>query len=124
MATTYAQLVEQGCLCGGESPAQCPTHKAGDNRGLRAFFEAGMPEAFPTACRCALCGAEGLLYPNVGLDSPPREAIGDAARLGHRPTVICPRCSSTGAERALVAEVEASGLHNLNDTRVFAGQEG
>jgi hypothetical protein len=116
----FADLAAQGCLCGTESPAGCPVHKAGDNRGLRAFFEAGMPKAFPTACRCALCGAEGLLYPNVGLDSPPREAIGDATVSGYKPTVICPRCSAPVLERALVAEVEASGLHDLNDSRVFA----
>jgi hypothetical protein len=115
----YLKLVERGCLCGTDRIADCPVHaKPGDNRGLRAFFQAGMPGAFPSAATCSICGADGLMYPDVELDDP-KGAPGPAK---HRPTLICPSCSSPAAERALVREVEASGRHQLNGARVFGAR--
>jgi hypothetical protein len=66
---------------------------------------------------CAICKADSLLYPNIELDKAHRSG-GDAA-FAHRRTLICPLCSKPGIERALVAEVEATGLHELNSRRVF-----
>jgi hypothetical protein len=109
----YLKLVERGCLCGTARIADCPVHtKPGDNRGIAAFFRAGMPGGFPMAATCAICGADGLMYPNVGIDDP----NGDGQ---YKPTLVCPSCSQPAAERALVREVEASGRHQLNDARVF-----
>jgi hypothetical protein len=113
----FDRLVQRGCLCGSERPADCPLHGPGDNRGIAAFFKAGMPNAFPMVAHCALCGTEGLMYPDVELDDP---TINAGAPPRHRPTLICPRCSTPAAERALRAEVERSGRDQLNDRQVFA----
>jgi hypothetical protein len=112
----YEQLVGRGCLCGTDRAAACPIHGPSDNRGLRAFFRAGMPLGFPYDAICTICRSDGLMYPDVRLDSgesdePP----------AHRPTLVCPTCSSAAGEHALVTEVLASGLHQLNARRVFAG---
>lgn len=113
-SSTYEALVARGCLCGTERPQDCTLHGVGDNRGLAAYFKAGMPNAFPCVATCSLCRSDGLLYPNVGLDT---------GTGGYKPTVVCPRCSAPVCERALVAEVEASGLHKLNTRRVFSAAE-
>lgn len=115
---TYDRLVARGCLCGSEHPADCTIHGPGDNRGLAAFYRAGMSKAFPCAAACAICGHDGLMYPDVELDRVEIDREGDGHR--HRPTLICPSCSSATAERSLVAEVVGSGLHPLNERRVFA----
>lgn len=53
--SAWEQLVARGCLCGTEDPA-CPIHKAGDNRGLRAWFEADLPYGFPMErVNCGVC---------------------------------------------------------------------
>jgi hypothetical protein len=108
VVSKYAQLVERGCLCGTERPQDCPVHKKpGDNRGLAAFFAAGMPFAFPSKATCGTCGAEGLMYPNVQHAEP-----GD-------PTLICPNCSTRSAESLLRFRLELEGLHKLNGKSVF-----
>lgn len=112
-ASTFEALVARGCLCGTDRVADCPLHTGGDNRGIGAFFKAGMPRAFPTAASCWICGAEGLLYPNVQIDD---------GTDGFKPTLVCPQCSTASCERALVAEVEAAGRHRLNPCRVFSAQ--
>lgn len=112
----YARLVERGCLCGTERPQDCKVHGYGDNRGIAAFFKAGMPGGFPMVANCATCRSEGLMYPNVHLDNSKGSAE-------HRPTLVCPRCSTPTQERALRQEVEASGLHRLNERSVFATLE-
>jgi hypothetical protein len=109
--TTYPELVARGCLCGTEQSAECPIHGVGDNRGIAAWFKAGMPQGFPLAATCALCGASGLMYPNVELDDPARSG-------GYRPTLVCPRCSTPATERALVRDAESFG-YELNPARVF-----
>ena len=108
----YERLVAKGCLCGSERPADCSLHGPSDNRGLAAFFKAGMPLAFPFSANCSLCGREGLMYPNVALDS--------GEDMTFRPTLVCPACSTRRSESAIRAEVEASGLHRLNAQRVFS----
>jgi hypothetical protein len=113
-AATYAELVERGCLCGSDSPQDCSLHGPRDNRGLAAYFKAGMPRGFPLVATCTLCGDEGLLYPSVELDCgdvPAGEAPG--------PTLICPRCSRPTLERALRAGAESFG-YELNARTVFA----
>lgn len=117
-ATTYEQLVERGCLCGTDRAQDCELHGPGDNRGIAAFYRAGMPLAFPSYANCMLCGAAGLMYPDVELDDPNHEPDGPTK---HRPTLICPRCSTPRAEQALRSEVEVSGLHKLNGRSVFGG---
>lgn len=112
---SHSRLQARGCLCGTERPADCRLHPAGDNRGIAAWFKAGMPSGFPTVAMCAICGAGGLLYPDVDLDDPRSEADG----IEHRPTLICPRCSSPAAERWLVNQAERFG-YVLNPRRVFA----
>ena len=105
----YRELLVRGCLCG--RAGACPIHKPGDNRGLAAYFRAGMPEAFPTPATCATCGANGLLYPNVSeSQSPPR----------HHPTLICPHCSTPETEALMLATIHQDGYHQLNSARVFA----
>lgn len=111
---SYSRLLARGCLCGTDRPADCSLHPAGDNRGIAAWLKAGMPSGFPAAATCAICGASGLLYPNVRLDDPESGADG----FEHRPTLICPRCSSPAAERRLVDDAERFG-HSLNLRRVF-----
>lgn len=113
----YAKLVERGCLCGSEDPAGCPLHEPRDNRGLRAFYEAGMPLGFPMDAWCAICGSEGLMYPNINIDDPGRNA--DPQHDSFGPTLACPRCSVPAVERALVADASQFG-YELNDKRVFA----
>lgn len=111
---TYEKLVEKGCLCGTDRPQDCPLHKSGDLRGLGAFFRAGMPLGFPMEATCAICKAPSLLYPDIEQDKPT-----DDGPVKHRPTLVCPRCSTPAAERSLRAEVEGSGLHQLNSRTVF-----
>lgn len=114
--STYAELEARGCLCGtADRAAECPIHGPNDLRGLRAYYEAGMPLAFPATATCARCGAEGLMYPDVALDDP--STPGPPAS---RPTLVCPTCSTPQAEHVLILEVLASGLHKLNGRRVFA----
>lgn len=114
MTCSYVDLVERGCLCGTNRIAACPLHVGpGDNRGLRAFYQAGMPLAFPMVATCAICGTEGLMYPDVELEESSQ------APARHRPTLICPRCSRPSLERALVVEVLVTARHRLNDRRVF-----
>lgn len=108
----YEKLVVRGCLCGTDRVRDCPLHLAGDNRGIAAWFKAGMPHGFPYAAHCVICGAEGLMYPNVELDDPNRSGE-------HRPTLACPGCSQPAAEAALVREALDFG-YLLNDRRVFA----
>jgi hypothetical protein len=108
---THAELLARGCTCGDENVVKCPLHASGDNRGIRAWFEAGMPLGFPSPCRCMVCGADGLLYPNVELDDPKRSG-------GYRPTVVCPRCSTPAVERWLRMDAEEFG-YELNGSRVF-----
>jgi len=110
----WAQLVRRGCLCGSDRPADCTLHGPGDNRGIAAYFKAGMPRGFPVRdCTCAICGTGGcLLYPNIAIDDPERDGK-------FHPTLICPRCSSPAAERALVRDAETFG-YALNAERVFA----
>jgi hypothetical protein len=110
----FATLVQRGCLCGSKRPADCPLHGPRDNRGLLAFFKAGQPGGFPMAARCALCGDDGLLYPNVEIDDPRRSGE-------FRPTLICPRCSRPSSEQALRTDAEAFG-YLLNDRCVFSGE--
>jgi hypothetical protein len=55
-----------------------------------------------------------LLYPNVDLDDPDSGDDGHE----HRPTLICPQCSSPAAERKLVDDAERFG-YVLNSHRVF-----
>jgi hypothetical protein len=117
--STFAQLVERGCLCGSDRVADCPLHRGpGDLRGIAAYFKAGMPKGFPMVAHCAICKTEGLMYPNIELDDAKREAIGDAKR-GYKPTLICPCCSTPAAERALRIEVEGVGYYDLNQRSVF-----
>jgi hypothetical protein len=113
----WAALEAKGCKCGTDEPGSCPIHvDLSDNRGLRAWFQAGMPNGFPVeGCRCGICGTGGcLLYPNVELDDPESDA-------GFRPTLVCPSCSTPAAERALRAEVEATGNYKLKPVTVFGG---
>lgn len=113
----WAALVAQGCTCGDEPYTTCPLHKdPGDNRGIRAWSQAGMPGGFPMPdCTCSQCGQTGcLLYPNIEIDDPKRSGE-------FRRTLICPHCSTPGAEATLVADALAFG-HRLNDLRVFGSQ--
>lgn len=114
VVSAYTDLVARGCLCGTDRTADCPLHGAGDNRGIAAFFRAGMPKAFPFDATCTVCGTPGLMYPDVVLDDP------NSGFPQHRPTLVCPHCSQPAAEHALVSEVLTAGLHQLNDRRVFA----
>ncbi len=108
----WADLVARGCLCGSDNPERCPIHtSSGDNRGIAAWFKAGMPTAFPFDALCSECGTEGLIYPNIEIDDPKRSGE-------YRRTLICPHCSGPGAEASLVADAIAFG-HELNDRRVF-----
>lgn len=112
----YARLLERGCLCGGDDPASCPVHpEPGDNRGIAAYFKAGLPNGFPMVATCSICRAEGLMYPSVELDRgevPAGEAPG--------PTLICPRCSRPAHETRLRADAEQFG-YDLNGETVFGG---
>lgn len=112
----WEDLVARGCLCGTDDRAhECPLHtKPGDNRGIGAWFKAGMPLGFPMVdCTCSVCGTSGcLIYPNIEHDDPKRSGE-------NRRTLICPSCSTPGAERALVADAEQFG-YSLNPHRVFA----
>lgn len=115
----YQKLVAKGCLCGTDRPADCPLHEPGDNRGIAAFYKAGLPLAFPLVARCHDCHTEGLMYPNIDLDDPKRDVD---PTTSPKPTLICPRCSrrgGVGLERALVDDAESFG-YELNDRRVFA----
>lgn len=103
----YARLVERGCLCGTDRPQDCTLHGPGDNRGLRAFFQAGMPLAFPSRMTCGKCGAEGLGYPELEADPP------------GQPTMICPNCSTRAAESLLRFRIDREGLHKLNGKSVL-----
>lgn len=72
-----------------------------------------MPNGFPYPANCAICGADGLMYPSIQQDRgelPPGEA--------GPPTLICPRCSQPAAERGLRREAEAFG-YQLNDRTIF-----
>lgn len=109
--SAYAKLVERGCLCGTDRPADCSLHGPGDNRGIAAFYKAGMPNGFPMPANCALCGADGLMYPNIEIDDP--EGSGR-----YKPTLVCPCCSQPISESRLVAEAQEFGFA-LNDRRVF-----
>ncbi|HLY83731.1 MAG TPA: hypothetical protein VKQ71_12130, partial [Acidimicrobiales bacterium] len=94
----YADLVARGCTCGAEDYTPCPLHIGpSDNRGIRAFFEAGMPRGFPMKdCTCMVCKQGGcLIYPNIELDDPKRSGA-------YRPTLVCSRCSVPSVEAALV----------------------
>jgi hypothetical protein len=105
----YERMVERGCKCGTGRPQDCTLHPApGDNRGLAAYFKAGMPLAFPSQATCAKCGAEGLMYPRVEADDNPAA-----------PTVVCPNCSTSAAESLLRFRIEYEGLHKLNGKSVF-----
>lgn len=106
----YAQLVERGCTCGTKA-RDCPLHPAGDNRGLRAWLEAGMPNGFPMTATCAVCFSDALLYSNV--DQADHDKPFEFA-----PTLVCPSCSSPASERRLADAAVAAG-HQLNDRRVF-----
>jgi hypothetical protein len=110
--STYAELVERGCLCGSDRPADCTVHGPRDLRGIAAFFKAGMPGGFPMEANCAICGAPGLLYPNIELDDPKRSGE-------NRRTLVCPECSGPAAETALRADAQQFG-YRLNERRVFA----
>lgn len=113
--TVYAELVAKGCTCGND-PVTCPVHpEPSDARGLAAFYKAGMPLAFPLeGCVCSICSTAGcVMYPDVELDDPGGKGI------RHRPTLICPHCSSPAAERRLRAEVEETGRYVLNAASVF-----
>lgn len=112
--SAYAQLVKRGCLCGTDDAVSCKVHPAGDNRGIAAWFKAGMPNGFPVECVCAICGTGALLYPNVELDDPE----GDG---GFLPTAVCPRCSRPSCEAALVSASRGRG-YVLNARRVFLGR--
>jgi hypothetical protein len=112
-AQAYAELVEQGCLCGTDRVANCQIHGRDDLRGLAAYLRAGSPRGFPLDVTCALCGAPSLMYPSVALDRG--EIPADAAPP---PTTVCPRCSHPAAERALRREAVAYG-YDLNDKMVF-----
>lgn len=118
---TYAELVGQGCLCGSEIPHdRCPIHTGqSDNRGIRAFFEAGMPQAFPSSCTCAVCGADSLMYPSVDLENGDVDV--NAPGYSYERTVICPNCSTPYLEARLRAKCEANGYGHgrLNSKRVF-----
>lgn len=107
----YARLVERGCLCGTDAPADCTLHGPGDNRGIAAYFAAGQPRGFPLVARCSVCGAGGLLYPNIDIDDPKRDGA-------FRPTLVCPGCSVPAGERALRADAENFG-YVLNERLVF-----
>jgi hypothetical protein len=111
----YDKLVEKGCLCGSERPQDCELHGPGDNRGLRAFFEAGMPSSFPLVASCAICDAESLMFPDTELDDPTKEV--DPA-VERPPTLICPRCSAPSQERSLRTDAEEFG-YELNSRAVF-----
>lgn len=55
----YAQLVAKGCTCGTHSD-KCPLHPPRDNRGLKAWLEAGQPGGFPIeSINCAVCSLGG-----------------------------------------------------------------
>lgn len=108
--SAYLALRAKGCTCGDEEYTPCPVHtEPGDNRGIRAWFQTGLPGGFPSPATCMVCGADGLIYPNVEIDNP--EGSGE-----YKPTLICPRCSTPAAEARLVAEAER---YQLNDKRVF-----
>jgi hypothetical protein len=111
MTKTYAELVERGCLCGTDRSFHCPLHGPGDNRGLAAFFRAGMPGAFPSSITCGRCGSEALMYPDWGED--------EGAPAQHRPTTVCPECSSPAVESWIRFKVEEQGVHQLNSSCVF-----
>lgn len=110
-AKTWADLASRGCLCGSDRPADCALHEPRDNRGLRAFFQAGQPLGFPAPATCTLCGTDGLLYPNIEIDDPKRSGE-------YRPTLVCPRCSCPAAEATLVADTCDFGFE-LNPRRIF-----
>lgn len=116
-ADTYARLVERGCTCGTDRSAECRLHPPGDNRGLAAWFRAGMPHGFPLTATCAVCGSGGLLYPDVDRDDPESGVDG----FEHRPTLVCPACSAPAVERGLVTEAERFG-YVLNTARVFGAE--
>lgn len=111
---TYTELRARGCTCGGETYTPCAVHGPGDNRGIAAWFRAGMPQGFPmTNCTCAICGSNGCcMYPDVDLDDKTKPFV-------HTPTLICPRCSTPALEASRRAVSEARG-YLLNDSRVFA----
>lgn len=112
--SAYTDLLAKGCLCGTDDVAKCPLHGPGDNRGIAAWFKAGMPSGFPMAATCSLCGSDSLMYPSVELDRgevPAGECPG--------PTLVCPSCSRPANEARLVADAEAAG-YVLNAKRVFA----
>jgi hypothetical protein len=113
----YEALVEKGCLCGTDRSWECKVHsKPTDNRGLRAFFEAGMPLGFPMVATCAICGDEGLMYPDIEAEDVTKE-IGPAE--SRPPTLVCPRCSQPVCERRLRTEAVDFG-YTLNSQVVFA----
>jgi hypothetical protein len=117
----WEALVAKGCTCGDEPYTPCPIHtEPGDNRGIRAWFLAGLPGGFPMVnVTCAVCGcADCLMYPSPEQDEWADEHDGEPTK--HFPSTVCPRCSTPGVERRLVAAVERQGLHKLNPTRVFA----
>lgn len=109
-AAKLEALRAKGCVCGlGD---RCPVHsEPSDNRGLRAWFEAGMPLGFPMEATCSVCGAAGLLYPNVEIDDPNRSGE-------YHPTLICPCCSKPPSERALREDAEQFG-YELRPVSVF-----
>jgi hypothetical protein len=112
----WQALIERGCLCSGDTPHACALHGPRDNRGIAAWFKAGMPAGFPMKARCAICrNSDCLLYPNVELDDPQRSGQS-------RPTLVCPTCSVPVVERALVADAEQFG-YALNSRRIFGAAE-
>lgn len=110
----WTALVARGCVCGGADFTPCPIHsEPSDNRGLRAWFEAGMPQGFPMPATCGVCGSDGLMYPDVDLENPEKP-------FEHTPTLICPSCSTPYVEARLRARCEANGYAGrLNSKRVF-----
>lgn len=96
-----------GSLAVGERRRQRKSEPSLIADELEQICDERMPD-----CTCSECGHNGcLLYPNIEIDDPKRSGE-------FRRTLICPRCSTPGAEAALVADALAFG-HQLNDLRVF-----
>lgn len=93
--------------CGRECDdlAKCICRRKPDYRALREHIRSGgIFHDFPMeGVTCGVCKTEGcLMYPDPGED--------ESAPAVHRPSTVCPRCSSRPAETFLRARAEEQGF--------------